>query len=182
MSCPAVITINNTECIGNSLTTINSNFTVLKNAACDNYSTISTLLSSIQTLDNRIVNLSQKTPGIAKAWVVFDGTKDSGGTVSSAATNRYIYSSYNVDSVYKTTTTNTPTTSGGDYRIYFKSGIITTTNYAVVGTSSEKKGTTNYGWLQPYSFNVSYVGVRVHPPTYPGDVVDPSRISVAIFG
>jgi len=182
MSCPTVIQIQNTECIGNSLTTINSNFTVLKAAACDNYSTITTLLCSIQTLDNRIISLSQKTPGIAKAWVTFDGTRDSGGTINSAATNRYIYNSYNVESVYKTTTTNTPTTSGGDYRIYFKSNIITTTNYAVVGTSNETKGTTSYGWLQPYSFNTTYVGIRIHPPTYPGDVVDPSRISVAIFG
>lgn len=181
MSCPAVIPIYNTECIGNSLVTINSNFTVLKVAACDNYSTITTLLCSIQTLDNSIANLTQKLPGIAKAWVKFDGTRDSGGIVNTAATNRHIYKSYNIDYVYKNTTTNTPTTSGGDYSIYFKPGVITSSNYAVIGTSNEAKGVTSYGWLQPVQIRTDFVRIRIHSAIYPGDVVDPTHISVAIF-
>lgn len=181
MSCPIVTPIKNTECIGNSLTVINDNFTVLKDAACDNYSTITTLNANILALNTRITSLSGQVPGIAKAWVKFDGTRDSSGNVSTAATNRFIYSSYNIDYVYKATTTNTPTTSGGDYRIYFKPNVIATANYAVVGTSNERRGTTSYGWLQPYTFTTSFVGVRVHPPIWPGDVTDPTHISVAIF-
>jgi len=182
MSCPTVTSIKNTECIGNSLATINDNFTALKDAACDNYSTITTLNANILSLNTRITSLSSQVPGIARAWVKFDGTRDSSGAPSTAATNRFIYSSYNVDYVYKATTTNTPTTSAGDYRIYFKPGVITTANYAVIGTSSERRGATSYGWLQPYSYSASFVGVRIHPPTWPGDVTDPTHISVAIFG
>lgn len=46
MSCPTVTTIQKTECIGNSLVTINSNFATLKDAACDNFQQIQTLLNS----------------------------------------------------------------------------------------------------------------------------------------
>jgi hypothetical protein len=188
MSCPNVTSIKSTECIGNSLPTINDNFAALKNAACDNYSTITTFNSNILDLNTKITSLSSQIPGIAKAWVKFDGTRDAAtpsspnGTSSTAATNRFIYSSYNIDYVYKATTTNTPTTSAGDYRIYFKPGTFTTPNYAVIGTSSERKGIINYGWLQPYTYNTSFVGVRIHAPIWPGDVVDPTHISVAIFG
>jgi len=182
MSCPTVTKILNTECIGNSLATINSNFTVLGAAACDNYKTVTTLLCSIQTLDNRVFDLTQKTPGIAKAWVKFDGTRNESGSNSTAATNRYIYSSYNIQSVYKLTPTPTlsPSLSAGDYQIVFKQGLFTSKNYAVIGTSSETSPT--FGWLQPYSYQTTSVQVRVHSPTYPGPIVDPSHISVAIFG
>ena len=179
--------IKKTECIGNSLVTINDNFATLKDAACTNYSTINTLFSGINLLNQRITTLTNQVPGIAKAWVKFDGSRDAAtlispnGNPSTAPTNRFIYSSYNVDYVLKATTTNTPTTSAGDYRIYFKPGVITTANYAVIGTSSERRG-TNYGWLQPYDYRASYEGVRIHSPTWPGDVVDPTHISVAIFG
>ena len=43
MSCPSVITINRTDCIGNSRTTINSNFTEVVDAVCDNDSRITAL-------------------------------------------------------------------------------------------------------------------------------------------
>lgn len=182
MSCPDITTIRNTECIGNSLATINDNFVALKDSACDNYSTISTLNANILALNTRITSLSSQLPGVARAWVKFDGTRDTSGAVSTAATNRFIYSSYNIDYVYKATTTNTPTTSAGDYRIYFKPNVLTTANYAVVGTSNESKGPISYGWVQPYTYTSSFVGIRVHSPTWPGDVVDPTHISVAIFG
>lgn len=181
MSCPDVTPIKSTECIGNSLATINSNFVALKDAACDNYSTITTLNASILDLNTKVVSLSNQVSGVAKAWVKFDGTRDSEGNISTAATNRYIYSSYNVDYVYKATTTNTPATSAGDYRIYFKPGIVNTANYAVIGTSSEKKDATSYGWLQPYLFNPNFVGIRVHSPIWPGDAADPAHVSVVVF-
>lgn len=46
MSCPTVTTIQKTECIGNSLVTINSNFDTLKQAVCDNFDLIQSLLPS----------------------------------------------------------------------------------------------------------------------------------------
>lgn len=181
MSCPSVTTINRTECIGNSLDTINSNFTNLKIAACDNYNTITSLNANILALNTRITSLSSQVPGIAKAWVKFDGTRDTNGVPSTFATPRYIYNSYNIDNVLKVTTTDTPTTSAGDYRIYFKPNLFSTTNYAVIGTSNEAKN-ISYSWLQPYSYAKDFVSVRVHSPTYQGDVVDPAHVSVAIFG
>jgi prophage DNA circulation protein len=69
MSCPTVTTIQKTECIGNSLVTINSNFATLKDAACDNQSQINglndvlnSLFASLPTLMNIRMSLSNSTP------------------------------------------------------------------------------------------------------------------------
>lgn len=178
--------IKRTECIGNSLDTINSNFATLKAAACDNYNVIRSLQVGIDSLNTRINTLTAQTPGFAKAWVVFDGTKDTSNSSSTQTTYRYIYNSYNINGVYKLTgagspLTTTNPTSAGDYRIYFTNSF-TDKNYVVTGTSFEAKGSNSYGWLQPYNVTEQYVDVRIHSPSSPiTDTVDPSRVSVVIY-
>lgn len=186
MSCPAVTTIKNTECIGNSLVTINDNFTALKDAACDNYSTITTLNANILALNTRITSLSSQVPGIARAWVKFDGTRDSSGAPSTAGTNRFLYSSYNVISVLKDNTKYTR----GQYEIRVKAGVFLNKNIAILGTSSESIGTGGgYTWVQPTEIDVSNVNpatresvikISVHSPTIT-DVADPVHVSVVMF-
>ena len=65
MSCPTVTTIQKTECIGNSLVTINSNFATLKDAACDNQSqidAIKTALGANPSLNGIRLSLSNTIP------------------------------------------------------------------------------------------------------------------------
>jgi hypothetical protein len=63
----------------------------------------------------------------ARAWVNFDGTRDSSGATTAAFTNRFIYASGNVTSVLKTAT--------GTYTITFTTAM-PSANYAVVTTGT----------------------------------------------
>lgn len=171
MSCPSITIIPDTECIGNSLTTINNNFSALKVAACDNQSFITSLDSSILSLNNLITNLTNVVvPGAAKAWVSFDGTKDSSNQPSNFNTNRYIYSSYNVSSVLRKNT--------GDYRITFGTRF-SSRNYVVVGTSRQTQSGGLFTWLQPYDYRTAFADIKI--TTQSGNVADPQNISVVIF-
>jgi microcystin-dependent protein len=69
MSCPTVTTIQKTECIGNSLVTINSNFASLKDAACDNSQQIQALLNSFVG----VVSYFPATTAPA-GWLVLNGS------------------------------------------------------------------------------------------------------------
>jgi hypothetical protein len=62
-----------------------------------------------------------------RAWVNFDGTRDTTGAVSTANTNRLIRSSGNVTSVLRN--------AAGDYTVTFTTPM-SDANYSVVGTSS----------------------------------------------
>lgn len=72
-----------------------------------------------------------------RAWVCFDGTRDTSGTVTAAFTNRFIYgngaASGNVTSVLKTAT--------GSYTISFSTAM-TSTNYAVIGSTDNGSSAT----------------------------------------
>jgi hypothetical protein len=172
MSCPSIITILPTECIGNSLAAINSNFENLETAACDNSGTITTLQQNIQQLNTLITNLSAITvPGTAKAWVKFDGARDIGGNISTLLGPRFIYSSYNINSIIKK--------APGDYRIEFENRQ-PSPNYAVIGTSQQTPtSTNNFTWLQPYRYTSLFVEIRTFSNLNEG--VDPRNISVVIF-
>jgi hypothetical protein len=186
------IDIGRDECIGNSLSKINNNFQNFKVTTCDNSASLDNFNQNVYDLRTSIAAISSiMIPGAAKAWVKFDGSRDEGGNYNLDPSNRLIYSSYKIDSVYKKTgATLTPTVSSGDYDIYFANEMADT-NYVVVGTSSERKSAT-YGWLQPYLFATNFVSIRVHSPTWPGrppaqwtngvvDLTDPVHISVIIY-
>jgi hypothetical protein len=72
-----------------------------------------------------------------RAWVCFDGTRDTSGTVTAAFTNRFIYgngaASGNVTSVLKTAT--------GSYTINFSTAMAST-NYAVIGSTDNGSSVT----------------------------------------
>lgn len=163
--------IESTECIGNSLEKINDNFESLKNNACQNYNTISALLTGISNLDARITTLSAITvPGVLRAWIKFDGTRDANGIVNSNLTNRFVYSAYNINRVQ--------VVGVGDYRIYFNTPF-STSNYIAVGTSSLAIAAGKHTWLQPYDYRTAFLGVKV--ASVDGPLVAANHISIAIY-
>jgi hypothetical protein len=174
MACNFTVqTIDKTECIGNSLSKINDNFRDLKNYACQNFNTIDSLNARIANLDDRIVALSGITvPGTAKAWVKFDGTRDTTNTNSTFNTNRFVYSSFNIATAYRK--------SQGDYRITFSTPF-RASNYLVLGTSSQKQASTGlFTWLQPYRYSTTFVDVRV-TSINAASVIDAEHISLIIY-
>jgi hypothetical protein len=152
---------------------INNNFIGLSVAACDNDSMISSLRNGIDSLNTLILNLSAITvPGMAKAWLKFDGTRDTTGTTSTFNTNRFIYSSVNISSVLRK--------GIGDYRITFTTPFATQ-NYLAIGTSNQKQGATGlFTWFQPYTYRTTYIDVRVNGPTL-STIADPEHCSVVIY-
>jgi len=80
-----------------------------------------------------------------RAWVSFDGTKNSSGTVDASNTNRFIRGSGNVSSVLKTTT--------GIYTITFSTAM-QDDNYSVT-VSARQDGDANQS---AYSSNIAYSG------------------------
>jgi len=172
MSCPAITTINRSEYIGNSLETINNNFSNLKDGICDNELNISSLQGDIQNLDTFIVNLSTEViHGVSKVLVKFSGPKDINGSTTSNNPNRLIYNSYNISSVYKKNT--------GDYRVYFSSPL-STSNYLVLATNSEKTSLSgNYIWSQPYSTTKEYLEIKTQSSD--GLLADADFVSVSII-
>lgn len=172
MSCPSIITILPTECIGNSLASINTNFENLETAACDNSVTINSLQQDIQQLNTLITNLSAITvPGAAKAWLRFDGTRDVSGNSTVPLGPRFIYSSYNINSVTKKAI--------GDYRIEFENRF-PSPNYTAIGTSQQTPTlTNNFTWLQPYRYTSLFLEVKIYSNLNEG--VDPRNISIVVF-
>ena len=172
MACTFTVkTIESTECIGNSLEKINDNFESLKGNACQNYNKIESLESSLTALDTQITDLSAITvPGVLKAWIKFDGTRDTSGITSTNLTNRFIYSAFNIGRVQ--------TIDTGDYRIFFNTPF-PTSNYVAVGTSSLAFSAGNRTWLQPYDYRTAFLGVRV--ASINGPAVAAKHISVVFY-
>ena len=172
MACTFTVTkIDPKECIGNSLEKINHNFESLKDDACQNYNTINTLLTGISNLDLRIADLSAITvPGVLRAWIKFDGTRDTNGIVNPNLTNRFIYSAFNIDKVQ--------TIGVGDYRIFFNTPF-PASNYVAVGTSSLAIGSGTRTWLQPYDYRTAFLGVKVTNTN--GVLVAANHISVVFY-
>jgi hypothetical protein len=180
MSCPTTNEVREilpTECIGNSLATINFNFNQLRIGACDNFSFITTLQQSIQQLNTTLYNLSAITiPGTAKAWVKFNGAAGTDNIIDTDLNDRFVYSSYNIESVFKK--------GVGDYRINFKQKF-PTQNYAVIGTNQQTTTTLGgplsgqFVWFQPYTYTTLYTEIKTFSKDNIG--ADPLHISLVIF-
>ena len=171
-------TIAPTECIGNSLNVINTNFSNLREAICNNFQTLDTANTDLENLTSLVYSLSGVvTPGAARAWVKFDSTRDDSGTAASTSTNRYIYSSYNISTVYRS---NLPLYSGKPgYRITFTTPFSLAT-YAVIATSSEFADGNTYTWCQPMNYTKNFVDLAIHssPST---NLATPTHVSVVVF-
>jgi hypothetical protein len=108
-----------------------------------------------------------------RAWVNFDGTRDSSGAVSSANTNRFIRSSGNVTSVLRNGT--------GDYTVNFTTAMADA-NYSVSGMSNQNS--SFLGCLVGLSMTVppTTSTVRITTGDRTTGVYDAPFICVAIFG
>jgi hypothetical protein len=179
MACFEVRLIDKTECIGNSLTKINKNFEGLQGdpetlgTVCGNDAFIETLRQGIANLNTVILSLSSQTvPGLAKVWGKFNGTRDTTNLVSTSNTDRFIYSRFNISSVYRKAL--------GDYRITFATPF-PNSNYTFIGTSSQKASSTGqFTWMQPYTFRTTYVDVRINGSSTLA-AADPEHCSIVIF-
>lgn len=189
MSCPTIITIPREQCIGNSLTTINSNFSALRASICnpsiglnDKVNDLIVTRNSIQTL---YTNLSgPATMGAAKAWVKFDGLRGNNDPANGPFTAeglRYVYSSFNIGDPTDPGDTGVTLNNdiAGDYTIYLKPGLFTTENYGVIGTSSESIVGGKYTWFQPVDYNASFLRAKVM--THDGVQTNARHISVVFF-
>ena len=87
-----------------------------------------------------------------RAWVNFDGTRDSSGAVSSANTNRFIRSSGNVTSVLRNGT--------GDYTITFTTSM-SDDNYSAVITASNLNTVISCGDAGTHVQSKSPTGYRM---------------------
>jgi hypothetical protein len=151
-----------TDCIGNSLATINSNF--------------STLFADIQNLQQSIATI-QSQSYVAKAWVCFDGTTK-GNTLK-------IKSSYNVSSVTRNTSTAAADFGGaaGKYQINFTIPF-SDTNYTTIVTSRDSPTKDNNGywtWLNGGSNYKDQKYVRVDTYTSGSGWVNSLEVNVVIF-
>lgn len=104
-----------------------------------------------------------------RAWVNFDGTRDSSGAVSTANTNRLIRSSGNVTSVLRN--------AAGDYTITFTTPM-SDANYSVVLTNSLLiTGVTRGNYIQGISTTATQVRY------YENNILTDTAINcVSIFG
>jgi hypothetical protein len=112
-----------------------------------------------------------------RAWVNFDGTRDTTGAVSTANTNRFIRSSGNVTSVLRN--------SVGNYTITFTTPM-SNANYVAMFGSKTGSQTSGGNTIQVGGFNQTGTkgtsGVTVGSSTSAGLFVDQDMIDVAIFG
>jgi hypothetical protein len=152
----AISPIDLDECVGTSLNTINYNFFKLQEQLCTDKTKLETLQQELLTLSAGYIDLQTKSPGFAKAWVVFNGSNG----------NRF--ASNNISQVTRDST--------GQYTLTFSK---TLTGYALVGTSSSVKTNTNYTWLQPVSLNNTSATININD--YTGTFADPEYVSIAIY-
>lgn len=102
-----------------------------------------------------------------RAWVNFDGTKDTTGAVSTANTNRLIRASGNVASVLRNGT--------GDYTITFTTAM-PDANYAPAGICGSYGSSPKIVERDRAS---NFVRVMIGP--YSGGFIDSDQVSVTIF-
>jgi hypothetical protein len=165
-------TIDIDECIGTSLATINTNVQELKNELCLNSNELAEIKISLDSLHTNINNLSALSPGIAKAYVIFDGTRDINGNYTKNG-NRYLYNNFGIASVSSNKT--------GTYSLSFTTAF-PNISYALIGTSMETASGGNYTWLQPTTFATTSASINIH--SYLDNTVslaDAEYISVLIY-
>lgn len=109
-----------------------------------------------------------------RAWVNFDGTKDTTGATSTANTNRLIRASGNVTSVLRNGT--------GDYTINLTTALPDTNACAVAGFTQNPSGTyNNYESTSVTSTSSCDVTVGIVTGSSSIAIRDSSAVYVAIF-
>jgi len=168
----SIPTIDIDECIGLSLATINTNVQDLKDELCLNNDELAAIQTSFNTLSTNLLTLSALTPGIAKAYVVFDGTRDTNGVITKNG-NRLLYNNFGIASVSSNKT--------GTYSLSFTTAF-PNISYALIGTSMETASGGNYTWLQPTTFATTSASINIHSYTdNVATLADTDYISVLIY-
>jgi hypothetical protein len=185
MSCPTITEIPREQCIGNSLSIINNNFSNLRESIClpdtgidDQVISLTNSRNTFQTLYTNLTGPAVR--GAAKAWVKFDGLRGINDLANGPYTltgPRFIYSRYNVDFVNMTTENGVQLP--GHYTIILSSNIFSSSNYTVIGTSSEATIDNKYTWFQPITYTQSYLTAKVQ--THDGLMTNARHISVVFF-
>lgn len=164
---PDITTILKTECIGNSLATINNNFQNLRQAICtiDNFlAAASVKLNVVSGTVNNIT--SQPLP---QAFVSFDGTRDVDGTYETPLTltnsERFLNNSYNIDNVKRD--------SVGQYTVSFPTTAFATNKYVINGNARDP-GIVTYDILTEAS-------VRIFVKDFQGTLVDSDLVGLTFF-
>jgi len=164
---PEVTTILKTECIGNSLATINNNFDNLRNSICTIDNFVAAENTRLDKLDTSLGGIS--TPQLAKAFVIFDATKDINGTTeaSPTVTQRYPINKYNVSNVLRN--------GVGDYTVSFVTSAFTDNTYLMVGTTRRPCYVTYHSTALP-----STGSIQINVVT-PGNVPTDTNLVSLIF-
>jgi hypothetical protein len=156
----ASLYIDREECIGDSLVKINSNFSDLDSSVASNYTTLDTKINStsaaaITLTTNLSTNLQNTSPGMAKAWVNFNGNTNT------------INCRYNIQSV---------TGGGGVYNITYS--VPVGINNCVVAAAADNGG----GYTATVQTQSS-TGCTVHTwRASPLNTTASSNINVVVFG
>jgi hypothetical protein len=121
---PDITTILKTECIGNSLATINNNFVNLRQAICTIDNFVAAANIKINQLDQVLNNIT--SPQLARAFVSFNGAKNTSGNDDITNSERLLIQSFNIDNVKRIGT--------GNYEVTFTTPFADT-KYLMVGTA-----------------------------------------------
>lgn len=118
-----------------------------------------------------------QNPSNAKAWVFFDGSRDSSGALNTSATNRFIYDSYNISSVLNTS-------QDGAYIISFITPMLNSI-YPVIGTASIATNNTQLAFVVMHSNGTASVapsatgfGIATGSPT---TIFNCRYVSIMVF-
>jgi hypothetical protein len=106
-----------------------------------------------------------------RAWVNFDGTKDTTGAASTANTNRLIRASGNVASVLRN--------GAGNYTVTFTTAM-PDANYVITGSTDYVGITVNTGLVAQNNLNLA-ASFQVLATAYDGSLLDSESVQLAIF-
>lgn len=129
---PNITQIPATECIGNSLVSINTNYDNIKNSFTDFNTDLSVLNSQLTNLTTIVNSISSAQ--LAKAWVKFSATLAPIGQ-QPTSTFRRILNNYNVSTVIRNST--------GDFTINLSAPLAG--EFLVTGLTSPLPGSTGTG-------------------------------------
>ena len=149
----SIISIDINECVGNSLTTMNTNFNILNGEVCDQYSDILTNKSEKNILTSRIISLSSLSNLMPKCSVKFD---DEGTIISSEGINR-------VDKL-----------STGNFRVFFE-GNFNDNNYLAITSSISEIPC----WVFVTFEHIGFLEIKARNSN--GNLIDPNFINLTVF-
>lgn len=173
---PTITTIQKTECIGNSLITLTNNFDNIRNAFSDfnqDLTVLNNTLNSVTTLVNTLSSAQ-----LAKAWVKFAPRRNTADQQNFSTSNRLIYSSYNVTSVYRE--------SQGVYTVNLAFQL---SEHFVVSGFTSPNPSVNFSGLDsgvinlqhPDAFPVVGQSCRIRVNDLRGNLIDPTLIMLTFF-